>query len=143
MERALADRILQWHLDNGGFNGRLAGHAVRMLREMVELCIASGASTKEISQAVVEEFRKAREKKEVTEKLDYDKAEEEAADVAILFELFKTYGGMDYRIWGAVEKKLEVIGERLWEVDADGVLWRPGARTEMQLYPDDPDRKPA
>lgn len=124
--RELADRIILWHTENGGFNARPAGHAVRMLREMVELCFAAGSTVPEVSQAVIAEIRKAREKGEVVGEANFERMDEEAADVAILFEVFKTYQGMDYRIHEAVEKKMAINEERLWEVDEDGVLWRPG-----------------
>lgn len=139
MKPKLVQEIVQWHGENGGFNARPAGHAVRMLREMVELCFAAGASTREIAQAVTQEFRKARDKKEITENPNFEKTAEEAADVAMLFEVFKAYNVIDLE--DAVVRKLQVNFERLWEVDADGVLWRPGSRAAVELYPDDPDRK--
>ncbi len=137
MNRELSLRIIGWHAENGGFNGRPAGHACRMLREVVELCFASGATATEVANAVMDEVKKEASRHTFAE-MNQAKMEEEAADVAILFEVFKTYNGMDYRINEAVEEKLQVLYERLWEIDADGVLWRPGARTSEQLYPDEP-----
>lgn len=139
MKPELVKEIVQWHGENGGFNARPAGHAVRMLREVVELCFASGASTREISEAVIGEFRKANKKGEVTGEANFEKMTEESADVAMLFEIFKAYNVIDLE--DSVVRKLQVNFERLWEVDADGVLWRPGSRPAVELYPDDPDRK--
>ncbi len=142
MNRELSLRIIGWHAENGGFNGRPAGHACRMLREVVELCFASGATATDIANAVMDEVKK-QASREIFAKIDIESMKEEAADVDILFEVFKVYNGMDYRINEIVGKKMAINEERLWEVDADGVLWRPGARTSEQLYPADPDRKPA
>jgi hypothetical protein len=135
MNQELADQVILWHTENGGFNARPAGHACRLLREVVELCFASGATATDIANAVMDEVKKETSKHTFA-KTDPEAMKEEVADVDILLEVFKIYNGID--INEAVEEKLQVLYERLWEVDGDGVLWRPGARTQEQLYPDEP-----
>ncbi len=57
---------VDWHLGAGGKNVRLAGHALRLLCEAVELCVAAGANPQEIEQRVHSEIAKALERGEFT-----------------------------------------------------------------------------
>src|SRR5260221_269686 len=49
---------IQWHLDFGGHNGRIAGHALRVLNEVVELCVVAGARREEIVERITQEINK-------------------------------------------------------------------------------------
>ena len=113
--------IIKWHKDQGGHGGRLSGHALRLLRETVELCIASGATYKEINEATYAECIKATNRHEWGG--NPDDLPQEFADVSILQEVFAHYAGID--VERAREDKFKIILDRKWSADADGVLWRP------------------
>jgi hypothetical protein len=97
---------------------------MRLLREIVELCIATGASNKEIHDAVAIELKKFNERGERGDFL------QEAADCQILLEVISHYilqlTGQSVDM--AASDKITVLYKRDWEVDKDGVLWRPGTR---------------
>lgn len=134
--------VIQWHVSQGGFPGKPRAHALRALREMVELCVAAGAMRMEIFEAVMEEMMKAEKKGEFTGQVDIDKMLEEHADVRILLGVFKKYFFPQNFAEISMERKFEVCKGRLWQPDADGVLWRPGtnpsAPSVVNRYPYDP-----
>lgn len=113
---------VRWHEENDAFcaNDNLAPHALRALREMIELCFASKASSSAISDAFQAEFQK-----EAHRPSDRTPAavREEWADVAILLEVFRNYANIDQH--AVMRTKLDILWQRQWKVDADGVLWRP------------------
>ena len=121
------DAVIDWHRDQGGFGGNPAGHALRMLREVVELCIACGARQYDIHEAVAQELVKAIRRDEMG-KQNVEHMLEETADVDMLFTIFQKYFIPYYQEWDAREAKFEVVKARRWEVDSDGVLWRPGTK---------------
>jgi dCMP deaminase len=114
---------VQWHREQGGHDGRLAGHALRLLHEAVELCVAAGAQRHEIEHAVVKETIKAEFRKDF--RVDVGPGvSEEIADVQLLLNVFSHYAQVtDVR--PLLDRKMKINHERKWEVDADGVLWRP------------------
>lgn len=118
--------IMSWHRSQGGFGKRPAAHALRMLREMVELCVASGATEGEIKMAVRRECDKAKEREE------FGKAPmgfiEEFVDVGLLGVVYRNYFIPRGSLENEMRRKLDICRERQWEPDADGVLWRPGTR---------------
>lgn len=118
--------IMNWHQSQGGSGKRLAGHALRMLREMVELCVASGASEAEIKMAVRRECDKASDREE------FGKAPmgfiEEFVDVGLLSVVYRNYFIPRGSLENEMRRKLDVCRARSWEADADGVLWRPGTK---------------
>lgn len=128
MEDLFEGEVLAWHVGNGGFGGRAAGHAIRMLRECVELCIASGASEAEIKMAVRRECDKATERKEFGKDHGLAGRVEEFTDVRLLGIIYQQYfippSVAAQELW----RKLDVCRARAWQVDADGVLWRPGTQ---------------
>lgn len=124
MNNPFEEQVMTWHTRNGGFSGRPAGHALRMLREAVELCFAAGSSEQEIIDAVGEEITKAIERSEITNKLDIKTIGGECADVQLLLTLFASRFGID--IEQQVAAKMKILYERKWEADKDGVLWREG-----------------
>ena len=123
----LQNEVMNWHKNNGGYNGSPAGHALRMLREVVELCIAAGAQPKDITTTVSDEL-----KKEMTENFEHigrvniSTLPYEVADVQLLLMVFAGYQQVD--IMKLSKHKFEIVLERKWQVDSQGVLWRPGRR---------------
>ena len=124
MNKELAFLIENWHVANGGHFGRPAGHALRLLCEVVELCIASGAKPLEVMDAVRSEMDKATEKQEWDPSYDPAAVGEEWADCAILLEVFRRLADIDGTAMCLA--KHGVLLRREWVVDDDGVLWRPG-----------------
>lgn len=115
--------VSRWHEENGGHFSDPAGHAVRLLREVVELCIAAGASMDGINAAVGAEIAKAIVRCEVGG--DDAAVPEEVADCKILLEVFANYAGINQH--EVARKKLEVLWSRAWEASVSGALYRPGA----------------
>jgi hypothetical protein len=119
------DRVIEWHLKNGGHNGRLAGHALRLLHEAVELCVNAGASEEEIHRRVAMEADKARSRSEFSETVEFAKVRDELADISFLVDVVAHHTGST-NIEAERMAKLNILHQRAWEADADGVLWRPG-----------------
>lgn len=121
--------IRKWHKENGGNFNRPAGHALRLLNEVVELCIAEGASEAEMREVLVAECVKARTKGELDSSIsgkyqpDHAKRAEEWADCFILMEILRHYEKFD--VLECVRLKVDVLHRRSWYADPDGVLWRP------------------
>jgi NTP pyrophosphatase (non-canonical NTP hydrolase) len=125
----LATAIVAWHRNQGGNPGRPAAHALRILREVVELCVAAGATPAEIMTTLSSELTK--EVKENRRRLgEISRADlpYECADVQILLMVFAKYNGIDLK--QMCQEKMEICFDRKWQVDADGVLWRPGRQAD-------------
>ena len=116
--------IERWHRENGGKFTNPAGHALRLLREVIELCVASGAAEEQIYQALIAECEKASSRGEFGG--DPDTIPEEWADCAILLEIYAKHAGINKK--KVVRDKLDVLWVRKWQADEDGVLWRPGTK---------------
>lgn len=118
--------IMEWHHHRGGHGGRAAGHALRILRECVELCVASGARPEETHEAFFSEMAKATDRGEFQKSHTFRDVLEEFVDVRILMTIYRGY----FIVWGDLEnemrRKLDVCSGREWQADADGVLWRSG-----------------
>ena len=117
------DRVVSWHISNGGFNGRIAGHALRLLNEAVELCVACGADPVEIGERVHMEIAKARSRNELGTVQCVPTIREELADVDILSTVIAHHTG-NRNLDIDCENKVSVLFQRKWTVDSDGVLWR-------------------
>lgn len=126
MTEELALKIVAWHRENGGHPGSAKGHALRMLREVVELCIACGATTRDVNTAIQEECIKAIQKNEMKGTFTQENVNEEFADVSILLAVFEKYYIPQHEAYGAIAEKFGRCLVRDWEADKDGVLWRPG-----------------
>ena len=124
MNQVLSDSVFGWHIANGGRWVRPAGHALRLLREVVELCVACGARPEEIIHAVDVELNKAMTRDELGVQ-NFAAIPQEWADCAILLKVFERHAGILGDL--VVQEKLNVCKLRQWEPDADGVLWRPGS----------------
>ncbi len=118
--------IMEWHRLHGGAGKRAAGHALRMLRECVELCVAAGARRDEIYGACYSEMVKATDRQEFTKIHTHNEISEEFVDVKILATIFRNYFIPTPTLEYWMRHKLDVCSGRAWEADADGVLWRPG-----------------
>lgn len=123
-ERQPSD-VFRWHQANGGTFRRPANHALRLLREVIELCAAAGAESGEIGQAVVLELDKARRRGELTGECSFADLPQELADCAMLLEVLARHARIN--LARAVREKLEVLWNREWQADRGGALYRPGA----------------
>ncbi len=118
--------VLAWHMTNGGHNQHersMAKHSLRALREMVELCIASGATVQEIKEEVLAEMQAQDSKGAFNQPPTVDGIAKEWADVAICMLIIEGYGG--FQSFRYVDQKMEVNFHRQWAADEFGVLWRP------------------
>lgn len=113
--------IIKWHQEQGGCGFRLAGHALRLLNETIELCVTAGATHFEILKVVNSECNKAIDRHEFGGNIS--ELPQEFADVSFLQEVFAYYAGIN--IEQAREDKFKILLDRRWRADADGVLWRP------------------
>lgn len=115
--------LLAWQEKFGGSNIRPAGHALKLLGEAVELAIACGADRIEIDDVITTELLKAYDRREFTCTFSHAKASEEVADVLALLTILAQNNRIDASM--AVDVKLPILHQRLWEADKDGVLRRP------------------
>lgn len=144
--------VVRWHQLNGGHGAGLAGHALRALREMVELCFASGGNYYSMKEALDAEAKKVIERTLKQEPIrlnpgkcdlhDYLLADEsctcvydttaacssaeiaeEWADIAILLQVFARYANVDQH--KAIRDKVDILWARQWRADMNGVLWQP------------------
>lgn len=116
--------VVRWHEESGGHGKALGGHALRLLREVVELCVAAGASKDDIIHHTGQEIAKATIRNEFGG--TPEDIPEEWADCRILLDVFAHYA----RIAGHTEtrKKLDILWQRNWEADRSGALYRPVAK---------------
>jgi hypothetical protein len=113
--------VARWHVEAGGTFTWPKSHALRLLREVIELCIACGAKASEITSHVDAEFAKADDKKEWGG--DSLAIPEEWADCALLLEVFRSHAGIERH--QEVREKLKVLWDREWAPDPGGALYRP------------------
>lgn len=113
--------IIKWHQEQGGNGNRLAGHALCLLNETIELCVTAGATHHEIAKVVNDECNKAHKRHEFGG--DPNELPQEFADVSFLQEVFAHYANID--INQAREDKFKILLDRKWKPDNDAVLWRP------------------
>jgi hypothetical protein len=129
MKDSVAKRVQAWHANNGGHFHRPAGHALRLLCEVVELCVVTGALPSEIQATVLRETKKATDKDEWGGTDDPAALAEEWVDCAMLLEVFRHYAKIDED--AAALAKLMILHDRDWMTDEAGVLWRPGLEPEV------------
>jgi hypothetical protein len=120
--------VERWHSDSGGHITRTADVALRLLRETVELCVASGAAKDEVIGHVAEEVAKALRRREFKVPMaDVDVHEAtsaEWADCAILLEVIRAHLKVDPH--AAIRSKVSVLWGRAWQATPGGALYRPG-----------------
>lgn len=119
--------VSRWHEESGGHFAEPAGHALRLLRETVELCIAAGASLDGIYEAMASEVSKAIVRLEVGG--DTNAIAGELADCKILLDVFAHHAGINPH--EAARKKLDVLWQRDWEADGSGALYRPRVSADI------------
>lgn len=112
--------VMRWHRSQGGHFRMPAMHAVRLLREVVELCIAAGALESDMAIAFYREVEKARERGEFGG--TPGNVAVEWADCALLLDVFAGYMGIVPV--AARRHKLDTLWERKYFADQFGVLWR-------------------
>lgn len=112
--------IGRWHEESGGNFNNPAGHATRLLREVVELCVAAGADFNEITQAVQSEIRKAQDR---GERADPRAVPSEWSDCAILLKVFAHYARIREHV--EIRNKLDILWVRQWGAANSGALYRP------------------
>lgn len=114
--------VFRWHQESGGHFADPSNHALRLLREVVELCVASGADDGAICDHVLAEIEKAYTKNEFGG--NPASVPEEWADCAMLLEVFAKHAGIDQH--KEIRAKLDVLWGRDWQADKGGALYRPG-----------------
>ncbi len=124
MNKQLATEVIAWHTNNGGYCQvqEQKFHALRLLHEAAELCLACGSTGMDIAIACIDEVGKHIERHGPNPVVIPVAIDEEIADVAILLEVFAFYAAAS--IDDAVKGKLDVLHKREWNVDEHGVLWR-------------------
>lgn len=116
-------QVTDWFEKNKGFRGdTMWPHAVRLLHEAVELCIAAGASSLTIQEAVLNELAKAERSSDLTQNGVPELMAVEAADVAINLEVLCHLYKIN--LDDVKKSKMAVNNSRNWKVDRFGVLWR-------------------
>jgi hypothetical protein len=112
---------LRWHVESGAHFKRPANHALRLLREAVELCVATGATSQEIREYTEAEIDKSDTRGEFGG--NPTAVPGELADVRILLDVFAGHAGID--VQRAVRAKIDVLWERSGcSPDSGGALYR-------------------
>lgn len=140
--------VARWHELSGGHFKTPANHAIRLLREVVELCFATGSNYHAMSAALFVESEKHLNKIlaepvllnpgecglhsylladesctcQYSQNFTASEIAEEWADCAILLEIFRNYASIDGHT--EIRKKLDVLYKREWQADAGGALHR-------------------
>lgn len=127
MNESNSSSVMRWHIKNGGTFTKPSHHATRLLREVIELCVAAGASQGEILDAFLVELHKAEDRHEFGG--DPSKIPEEWADCAMLLDVFAKHAGIDTR--KEIREKLDVLWYRQWQPDEGGALYRPRDTGEL------------
>lgn len=123
MAQAQPSSAIRWHEANGGRFHQPAGHALRLLREVVELCVASGANDSEHASA---EIAKAARRDEFGG--NADSVPQEWADCAILLDIFARHVGIDAS--AEIRKKIALLWQREWKPGPSGALYRASPTIE-------------
>lgn len=119
------DRIPAWESWFGGHYTNPAEHALKTLQEAVELALHSGATPRQVHDVVLNESANQVAKPDFRfGQYEKDKVHEEIADLAICVEKHRNSEGMDLE--RTVDKKIDVLFTREWEVTPGGVLVRKG-----------------
>ena len=118
----MANKAMEWHQRHGGFLDpeNPGPHGLRMLREVIELLLELGCTKDQIVGAMCAELRRHQEHPGNLYKAAIG---EEMADVGLLYDVIAGYLGIDTE--AEKTKKLEILEQRDWAFDDDGVLWRP------------------
>lgn len=126
MDKRQPGSVSRWHQESGGHFANPAVHAVRLLREVVELCVAAGGSNEDIAEAVHAELMKALRRGEFGG--NPNAVPGEVADCSILLKVFAHYAGIDQL--AETRKKLDILWDRQWQANSGGALYRPAQQPE-------------
>ncbi|WP_180131916.1 hypothetical protein [Rhodoferax sp. BLA1] len=113
--------IGRWFAESGGRYIVPSAHALRLLHEVVELCVAAGATEEEIIQCTAGELGKAAYRSEYGG--NPDEVPIEWADCAILLKVFENLANINGH--QVMRNKLNVLWDRKWAPDSGGALYRP------------------
>lgn len=111
----------RWHEESGGSFASPAGHALRLMREVVELCIATGASLDGMYEVLASEMSKAVVRGDIGG--DPDAVPGEVADCKILLDVFTHYAKINQH--EVARRKMTTLWQRAWEPSSSGALYRP------------------
>lgn len=123
--------VVAWHQSHGGRFARPASHALRLLREVVELCAAAGASQDEVANTVGTEMGAQNIKGEFFGTYREVASRHEWIDCALLLELLGKYMGASLDSEEARLRFIEIRG-RAYTPDAGGALFRTGRALRQQ-----------
>ncbi len=113
------------HMRKGGFVGRPGAHACKVLGEMVELCLAAGASPHEVAATVQAEISKHNSTRDSgPTPFNLEETKDEIADVLICLAFL--VGHMRLDVGPNIDKKIALFEGRDTEPDSDGVVRRKG-----------------
>jgi NTP pyrophosphatase (non-canonical NTP hydrolase) len=118
---------MEWHQANVGHPGHPAAHALKLLEEAVELCVASGASANAIISITKGEVDKAQQRQQFNRGGRPNEMAEEFSDVAICLIIAAFYARVS--LDEEVLRKLPVLKKRAWAPNRDGTLRRPGRQS--------------
>lgn len=125
MSNAIELLIENWVSINGGFRNKTddtRAHSLKLLEEVVELCIASGAIAADMLRVVDTEVAKAIQKTEYGQ-INPNGIGEEVADSAICLHIYAYHCRI--HIADSICKKLPVLYKRDFVPNSQGVLMRP------------------
>lgn len=121
-QRETAETIRDWYL---GLAPQVVDHpdalACRLLNEVVELCIATGATPQAIQSAVDEEFGKALHRNAWPDTPQPAYMADEFADVDILAKAFAAVNGIHAGV--CRDTKMQINRKRHWHVTEEGILY--------------------
>jgi NTP pyrophosphatase (non-canonical NTP hydrolase) len=117
--RETQETIYRWMNDTfPGADPESPRKAIRALEEMVELCLACGASYEEIRNAVERNRKDYRDLDDFDRRPEPDKVAGEAADVLIVLYGVAGMRGLD--LHAEVDRKMAVNRARRWKANGDG-----------------------
>jgi NTP pyrophosphatase (non-canonical NTP hydrolase) len=100
-------------------------HCLRLLEEVIELCLAAGAKHTDVMRTTAAQLEKAGAVMsllggllDVSDSPDLDKVPEEMADCEIVLRVLAQRRGVDLQ--AEVDRKMAVNRSRRWAVDGDG-----------------------
>lgn len=130
MNDELDTKVVNWANKNGAhYENGPAGHALKLLEEVTELCIASGAAWGEIQRTVHKEVLKGVDRgkfninPETRHAADRNEMCNELADVSICLSIYTYLTNIEEDM--EVSSKLIILEDHKWVANEDGVLTRP------------------
>lgn len=113
--------VRKWRKENGGHFANPKAHALKVLEECIELCVAAGAEHNEIISLAHNELMKERTRNPY-EVFQINNVEEEIADILLCLAALVIEAKID--TYAAIDSKIPIIEQRKWTPDKNGVLRR-------------------